>query len=317
MMTKLKRKLTGALQAAVPPKTWLTRTLAGALALVIIVWLMVVVDNQVGNPLAAWYNEQKIIAHYNAYHSGEGYVVGPAKYQWVYSPSMGLDGRYYVCRVYKTGSVDTGFCAIFYKDAVLTTKAVETDSGSNTYNRFRNELQQHLDKEALYDELAPLHIGFSSASLLFYADGNRQVFSLENPVFQVDAPFDIDQLPLPPVVTGFFWPEGQAYYEVDLPMLADRLCALKNAAEKQGDFPYYSIEVYGNEGTALFAYDIPAEKIPVSVQGEEGAAFLAYLENLPPEQQSGLYTTEGDNPSVDTQKTELLFNGPGYQPCDH
>ena len=36
-----------------------------------------------GNPLIARYTEQKITAHYRAYHPGEGYVVGPCRYQWV------------------------------------------------------------------------------------------------------------------------------------------------------------------------------------------------------------------------------------------
>lgn len=320
MMTKTGNKLAERLRAAVPPKTKLTRALAAGLALVIIAALTLAVDKQVGNPLAAWYNEQKIIAHYNAYHPGEGYVVGPAQYQWVYSPPMGLDGRYYVCRVYKTGSVDTGFCAIFRQDAVLTTQAVETDSGSNTYNRFRNELQKSLDREALGAALRPLALGFTDASLQFYADGNTRVFSGEDPVFRPDMPYDPDDLPLPTVLFGSFCPEGEDFYRVDTRMLAARLCALKNAAEQQGLHPdYYSAEVYGAEGTGQCAYDVPAGDIPAGAEGEEGEVFVAYLESLPESRRSsaGLYLSGSPNISVAAQKSELLSNGPGYQPCTH
>lgn len=65
------------------PRTKTTRALALLLALILLGGLVWWTWRKTGNPLIAWYTEQKITAHYRAYHPGEGYVVGPARYQSV------------------------------------------------------------------------------------------------------------------------------------------------------------------------------------------------------------------------------------------
>lgn len=313
-----KYSLAGRLKGLALKKTWWTRLLAVVLALAIIVYLLVVVDRQVGNPLSAWYNEKKILAHYNEYHAGEGYVVGPAVYQWVYSPNLGLSGNYYVCRVYKAGSVDTGFCAVFQNGAVLTTYAAETQSGNNTYNRFRNQLQEQLDRQALAEMMERLGYDYIDAFAQFYANGNNEVFSLENPVFRVDAHYDPDNLPLPTVLCAFFG-SGISDGEQIEQMLAERLCALKRGALAQGaPFDYYSAEIHGTGGQLACAYDVPAEEIPGSVEGAAGEAFVDYLENLPQTQRESQYFYEkgSDRISVNTQKS-LMLNSSNYQVCGH
>ena len=62
------------------PRTKTTRALALLLALILLGGLVWWTWRKTGNPLIAWYTEQKITAHYRAYHPGEGYVVGPARY---------------------------------------------------------------------------------------------------------------------------------------------------------------------------------------------------------------------------------------------
>ena len=94
------------------PRTKTTRALALLLALILLGGLVWWTWRKTGNPLIAWYTEQKITAHYRAYHPGEGYVVGPARYQWVVraDKSAGMD---YVCTVRKEASEDVEFPSYF------------------------------------------------------------------------------------------------------------------------------------------------------------------------------------------------------------
>lgn len=108
-----------------------------------------------GNPLIAWYTEQKITAHYRAYHPGEGYVVGPARYQWVVraDKSAGMD---YVCTVRKEASEDVEFPAYFSDGAVFSQIDGAVRSGCNTYERFKNLLNSELESGATAARLRAL-----------------------------------------------------------------------------------------------------------------------------------------------------------------
>ena len=147
------------------PRTKTTRALALLLALILLGGLVWWTWRKTGNPLIAWYTEQKITAHYRAYHPGEGYVVGPARYQWVVraDKSAGMD---YVCTVRKEASEDVEFPAYFSDGAVFSQIDGAVRSGCNTYERFKNLLNSELESggtaarlRALTGE-AEVHAGF-------------------------------------------------------------------------------------------------------------------------------------------------------------
>ena len=84
-------------------QTPLTRIAAALLALVLIAGLVLVVEQQVGNPISARWTVHTINDALQAKYPGEGYVVGNARYTYA-------DGkRRYVCPVYQTGEEDVAF----------------------------------------------------------------------------------------------------------------------------------------------------------------------------------------------------------------
>ena len=286
-------------------KNWLTRLLAFVLAMLIIAVLFVVVDRQVGNPLGCWYTEKKIQAHYNAYHPGRRYVVGPAKF--IYA-----DGEMrYVCHVYRRDSSDTGFLAYFTKGAVLSTEAAETLSGNNTYNRFKLRLNEEALTPQLRDQARKSAYGVDNLWADFYPGERQMVFSLEDPVFKVDTEYDRDHLPLPTVLMAACMGAGQDPAEREAG-LAVRLRWLKELAEGNGQtFDYYSVQWY--DGTTFWtAIDVPADIITPQTADAEEDGLLLYLKELPSSHKVNYYPTN----SLGQQKSRLLYSQQSvFLPC--
>ena len=324
----------------IPQNKW-TRLGALALALAIVTGLFWSVDRYVGNPVGAWYTEKKLQAHYDAYHPDEGYVVGPAEYQQISSE----DRPVYVCRVYRKGSVDTGFSAYFKDGAAITTERAETLSGSNTYNRFHWRLREEVLTKELQKALIQEGLVSSDYDITvdFFSDGNERVFDLSAPVFQVDMEYDPAHLPLPTVL-GVSCAREQLDEATVYPLAAGILRDLKRLTEEYGrPVDCYTVLLSGGNSRFLYALDVPAEEIPEpegEIVREEGdktqdgpatdpleeylrrhAAFCDWNEN---DAQTGMpvgYPAELMDQLVAVQKSRLLYPGGGrtnFQPCvDH
>lgn len=288
-------------------QNWLTRSLALMLAVLIIVVLFLVVDREVGNPLGCWYTEKKIEAHYRAYHPGVPYVISPAKFTYA------DDRMRYVCHIYLQGSRDTGFLAYFQDGAVLSTEAAETLSGNNTYNRFR----LRLNEEALTPELRAQSrqgpYGINSLWADFYPGERQMVFDAEHPVFEVDAEYDRDHLPLPTVLCAEFRPDMDGGTQDE--DIAARLRWLQNLAEENGQkFDYYSVHWY-NGINDVTAQDIPSRIITPPGKDAEEDPLLRYLEELPAAEKISYYPPN----TLQQQKGRLLYSQQSiFLPCaDH
>lgn len=258
------------------PRNPLTRALALVAALVIVAGLGIVVDRQVGNPLSAWYTTRKIAAHYREYHPGQGYVVGPAQYSYVQDTATGCIEPGYVCRVYKTGSVDTGFAACFKDGAVLETERASVFSGVNTYNRFKANLCRELD-EANIRKAAGI-TGYDEVFADFYEpDAQRDVFDPAAPVFVPDSTYDRAHLPLETVVCAFRTLSEDKLGADGTQALADCLMQLKTACDGASlPFDRYSMQLCDAEGKSwYYAMDVPAQALAT----EKDA--LAYVRALP------------------------------------
>lgn len=258
------------------PRTPLTRTLACLLALAVVAALAWWVDSQVGNPVSAWYTEQKITAHYRTYHPGENYIVGPAKYQFVIAGNGVAEYRY-VCSIYKRGSVDTGFTAYFENGAVLETQAVTTATGVNTYNRFRNRLNEQLAEVGILKALELQQVDMLFAD--FYGGAsNADVFSAQAPVFVCDAAYDFAHLPLPTVACLTTQVEPG---EVSDETLARILFELRKTSLACGmPFDYYTVQLYSATGekSFLMAMDAPAEELKTEKAASDYVAQLSDAE---------------------------------------
>ncbi len=297
-------------------QTPLTRAVAGAAGFCIILGLVLLVDYRVGNPLSAKWAVHQINAHFAQEHPDETYVVGPAQYTY-----QG-DRKRYVCRVYSPDSVDTGFSAYLSGGRVYTSKAAETDSGVNTYNRFRWALGRELDVPQLCKALK----GYAPdmVNLTFYPKNNGAVFSPDDPLFVPDAEFDRDRLPLPTVLSMSFAPGSQEQpVSLTLEQAAKHLIALKNAAGQQGlEYDYYSVSIY-TPSCHWELLDVPAARIPASADEEDGAALAALTEYLEQNGQSsdGLYRSApaGSALPLYEQKMDLFYESQyaAFQPCLH
>ncbi|MEG2698514.1 MAG: hypothetical protein RR951_06270 [Ruthenibacterium sp.] len=287
-------------------RTPLLRVLAVILALGAVALLVWRVDKQVGNPISAWYAEKKITAHYTAYHPGEGYVVAPAKYQGV-SENNNQAWKYrYVCSVYKTGSVDTGFTAYFKDGAVLQTQQTTTASGINTYNRFKNRLNDELAQAGVYKamELG----GYDSVFADFYEpDAARKLFDPAKPVFAADAPYDRAALPLQTVVCVTQTLKGGAAPTDEL--LADTLYRLKTVCdENKLSFDVYTVQLF-SANLVRNAMDVPASALATQ---KDTLAYLAGLSEMEKEGISGNFYAK----TVMARKWDALNSG-GFVPCTH
>lgn len=244
-------------------RTPLTRIAAALVALVLIVGLVLIVDQQVGNPFSARWTVHAINDALQATYPGEGYVVGNARYTYA-------DGKHrYVCPVYQTGEDDVGFSAYLSSGQVYTNRSLTVDSGLNTFNRLRNELARQLDTNQLCRDLK----GRSpyETTLTFYPENNDQVFESQNPLFRVGMEFFADDLPLPTVLYTGFHSADREPPEVNLEEAAAYLVALKQAAANQGlAYDYYSATIYGRNTTWLLL-DVPAEAIPDQLPEENAA----------------------------------------------
>ena len=220
------------------PRTKTTRALALLLALILLGGLVWWTWRKTGNPLIAWYTEQKITAHYRAYHPGEGYVVGPARYQWVVraDKSAGMD---YVCTVRKEASEDVEFPAYFSDGAVFSQIDGAVRSGCNTYERFKNLLNSELESGATAARLRAL-TGEAEVHAGFYTTQEGPLFDPDAPVFRTDEEYDRAGLPLPIELSVSFSAVG-APAPADAE-LADYLLKTKAVCEETGQpFAYYSV----------------------------------------------------------------------------
>lgn len=220
------------------PRTKTTRALALLLALILLGGLVWWTWRKTGNPLIAWYTEQKITAHYRAYHPGEGYVVGPARYQWVVraDKSAGMD---YVCTVRKEASEDVEFPAYFSDGAVFSQIDGAVRSGCNTYERFKNLLNSELESGGTAARLRAL-TGEAEVHAGFYTTQEGPLFDPDAPVFRTDEEYDRAGLPLPIELSVSFSAVG-APAPADAE-LADYLLKTKAVCEETGQpFAYYSV----------------------------------------------------------------------------
>lgn len=247
------------------PRTRLTRTLAALAAFALIGALGWAVDSITGNPVSLRLAQHAVVRHFEEEHAGEGYVVGPMRY--VGRVFDGHSARY-VCRVYKTGSEDTGFAAFVENGMVYTTEAAETLSGNNTYNRFLNELSAVYFTDDTTAALREAGMGQYGSLVDFLAFGD-DVFDPADPVFVPDSAFRLSALPLPAAVCVEF-----ASDDLSDAALADRLTLLYEQAQKNGvPLEYYSAAVcdpvtYERNS----AYDVPAA---VVADAEALARYLA------------------------------------------
>lgn len=288
------------------PRTWWTRALAFVLALLLLAGLGWWVNLRVGNPVSAWYTEKKIAAHYNAYHSGEGYLVGPAKYQWV-QRADGTVGMDYVCSVYKKGSVDTGFTAYFDDGAVFSSENVTTYSGSNTYNRFRNRLNEELAASGVAGHLRKDRV-LLDIFAGFHTEREGALFDPDAPVFKLDAEFDRESLPLATVVCTDFSVDETTEISRD-EILAEYLMELKAACEKEGQpFDYYSVQLTAGTALLRLALDVPSEQVTPEALPE-------YLAALSEEEKTMVGWGFMDK-TVASRKNAWLFSH-GYEHCAH
>lgn len=266
------------------PRTRLTRTLAALLAFALIGALAYFVDAIAGNPVSLRLAQHAVVRHFEEEHAGEGYVVGPMRY-------IGQRPMRYVCRVYREGSEDTGFSAYVENGTVCTTEAAETLSGSNTYNRFRNELSAAYFTEDTTAALREAGMGQYGSLVDFLAFGEN-VFDPADPVFVQDSAFRLNALPLPAAVCVEFSSE-----DLSDEALAACLTLLYEQAQKNDvPFDYYSATVYDPVTCDRnSAYDVPAnivadagelarylaEEPRVTMeQAEENSAFRAKILNL-------------------------------------
>lgn len=270
------------------PRTRLTRAVAALLAFALVGTLAYFVDSITGNPVSLRLAQHAVVQHFEEQHAGEGYVVGPMRY--VGRAFSGHSARY-VCRVYKTGSEDTGFAAFVENGVVWTTESAETLSGNNTYNRFVNELFAAFFTDDTAAVLREAGMGNYGKRVDFIAD-STDVFNPDDPVFVPNSAFRLNALPLPAVVCVEF-----ASDDISDEALAARLTLLYEQAQRTGvPFDFYSVSVYDpvtyNNNAA---YDVPAavvadaealtqylaEEPRVTMeQAEANTAFRAKLLNL-------------------------------------
>lgn len=291
-------------------QTVLTRILAGAAAIIVMLGLVFYACTAgVGNLISAYYSTHKIIDYLETAYPNEGYVVGPAHYMY-------SDGKYrYVCGVFNQNQIDTDFSAYYSHGTVYTTKSSETDSGINTYNRFRNELANELDTVQLCRSLKGCHP--YSAFVSFYPGQNENVFSSDNPVFKPNAEFDKNNLPLPTVLSMVFWFDpDMGCIEVTPQMAAEYPIRLKaGTAEQNLTYDYYSIEIMTSCDSKSIL-DVPYDKIPESKDDAEGTeALISYLEERfeHPNQYRFFAPPEDAAPLADQKYTYM--NEVSYQPC--
>ena len=268
------------------PRTKTTRALALLLALILLGGLVWWTWRKTGNPLIAWYTEQKITAHYRAYHPGEGYVVGPARYQWVVraDKSAGMD---YVCTVRKEASEDVEFPAYFSDGAVFSQIDGAVRSGCNTYERFKNFLNSELE--------SPL-------------------FDPDAPVFRTDEEYDRAGLPLPIELSVSFSAVG-APAPADAE-LADYLLKTKAVCEETGQpFAYYSVALAFKPTEQKDPVWWAAEHIPSEEITEE--KILDYLAALDCGVKANCgQSLNGRNEIIEERKNAWLISH-GYEHCAH
>lgn len=258
-------RLLSALKHFKVPRTRLTRTIAALLAFALIGALGWTVDSITGNPVSLRLAQHAVVQHFEQEHAGEGYVVGPMRY--IGQVFAGHSARY-VCRVYKTGSEDTGFSAFVENGHVWTTEAVETLSGSNTYNRFRNELSAAYFTEDTAAALREAGMG-QYGSLVDYLAFGEDVFDPADPVFVPDSTFRLNAPSLPAAVCVEF-----ASDDLSDEALAARLTLLFEQAQNSGvPLDYYSATIFDPDTyDRNSAYDVPAD---VVADAEALARYLA------------------------------------------
>lgn len=150
------------------PRNKATRVLAALAAIGIILGLFMVVDFIQGNPVSLWWTEKSLQRFFDEQFPEERYVVAPGSYGF-------WDGtNRYACPVYQTGKQDTKFLAYRSNGQVYTTKAIETDSGINAYNRVNWKLRDEFLTQDVYAQFRAL--GMDSATMIFYQDSDKPLF---------------------------------------------------------------------------------------------------------------------------------------------
>lgn len=163
------------------PRNKGTRLLAALAAIAMIAALFMIVDYIQGNPVSMWWTEKSLQRFFDDKFPDEHYVVAPGSYNF-------WDGtNRYVCPVYQTGKQDTKFLAYKSGGQVYTTKAIETDSGINAYNRINWKMRDEFLTKDVYAQFREL--GMESATIIFYQDGDKPLFG-ENGVFYPEMPDD-------------------------------------------------------------------------------------------------------------------------------
>lgn len=294
------------------PRTKTTRALALLLALILLGGLVWWTWRKTGNPLIAWYTEQKITAHYRAYHPGEGYVVGPARYQWVVraDKSAGMD---YVCTVRKEASEDVEFPAYFSDGAVFSQIDGAVRSGCNTYERFKNLLNSELESGATAARLRAL-TGEAEVHAGFYTTQEGPLFDPDAPVFRTDEEYDRAGLPLPIELSVSFSAVG-ASAPADAE-LADYLLKTKAVCEETGQpFAYYSVALAFKPTEQKDPVWWAAEHIPSEEITEE--KILDYLAALDCGVKANCgQSLNGRNEIIEERKNAWLISH-GYEHCAH
>ena len=280
------------------PRNRFTRTAAALLALAMIGAIAFMIDRQTGNPVSLRLAQHAVVQHFETQHEGEGYIVGPMRY--LGRSEEGHSTRYF-CRVYKEGSEDTGFSAFVENGTVYTTEACETLSGSNTYNRFVNELSAAFFTPETESALREAGMGDYGRLANFLSFG-EDVFDEENPVFRPDSEFDRNNLPLPAVVCVEFESE-----DISDAALAERLTLLYDLAQKTGvPFDYYSAVVQnGTSCERNSAYDVPADVV------RDADALAQYLANEP-----RVSMEQAEANAAWNGKLQTLYSENAWQPCE-
>lgn len=295
-------------------QTVVTRSIAAILGILLVIGVLHSVFQYTGNPIVALYTQHKIASYFEKQYPDKGYVVGPVEYTVFYTDNK----PHYFCRVYNPNEIDTGFSAYYEDGQLMTTKQKETDSGNNTYNRFKTLLGQNIDTKQLYRSLTGYGMSYFFAD--FYPGSNNEVFNASNPVFVPNSEYDPNNLPLPTVFYAFFGESGRPTNTIE--DAAAYLVALKNAVEGQGlHFDYYSADIINQTQWSLL--DVPTDKIPTTAQDtEESTAFADLVDYLnqrllersaqPSSNQYGITDTRPAN-SADTlvqQKSHNLMYSP-------
>lgn len=276
----------------------LTRTVAALLAVAMIGGLGFLIDRQTGNPISLRLAQHAVVQHFETHHEGEGYVVGPMRF--LGRRTEGHSARYY-CKVYKTGSVDTGFSAFVENGTVYTTEECETLSGSNTYNRFINELSAAFFTEDTESALREAGMG-DYGKLVDFLSFGEDVFDAENPVFVPDSEFRLNDLPLPTAVCVEFQTD-----DISDEALAERLTLLYELAQKRGvPFDYYSAVVRDGTSYAMNpVYDVPADVVK---DADALAQYLADEPRISMEQAQANAAWNG--------KLNNFYSDDAWKPCD-